>query len=65
MNCKTCEYCHYDKNSNGVNRYYCKHNKNPNIVEHKAASTLICKTKSHSDEMTRKRIPKWCPQINT
>lgn len=64
MKCMKCEYCSYYENKSGLNRYYCIHKLNPDLVASKGGVTLICKTERHGNEMTRKRTPKWCPIQN-
>lgn len=65
MNCENCKYCIFGEGNGNPSRYYCDHPQNPNLVNHISSGTLICKTKRHSTEMTRKRTPKWCPQKDT
>lgn len=57
MNCKDCNYKVFEKSNGSPNRYYCKH---PEALKGVGAR-LICRTKRHSEEVTIKTAPRWCP----
>lgn len=57
MDCKDCEFKHFQKHNGNPNRYYCLH---PKAVEG-VGSRLICRTERHSEAITIKTSPRWCP----
>lgn len=58
MKCKDCEYKSFLERKCGPNRYYCDH---PEAQFGIIRNALICKTERHSEELTIKTSPKWCP----
>lgn len=61
MKCKDCTYKLFSENKSGPSRYYCKHPKARFVRSECEPTPMICRTKRHSDEITIKTSPKWCP----
>lgn len=59
MNCSDCKYKHFESGNGNPNRYYCIHP--VAAVSVNAGARLICKTKRHSEKITIKKSPRWCP----
>lgn len=61
MKCKDCEYKSFLERKCGPNRYYCKHPEARFARSECEPTPLICKTERHSEELTIKTSPRWCP----
>ena len=61
MKCKDCTYKDFLEHKDGPGCYYCKHPKARFARSECEPTPMICKTKRHSDELTIKTSPKWCP----
>ncbi len=59
MKCMDCSYAELSKYKGGINRWYCENRAVKNEIN--AGRELICKCKRHSEELTIKTSPKWCP----
>lgn len=57
MKCKDCDLKVFEKGNGQPNRYYCQH---PKAIAD-VGSRMICRTERHSEELTIKTAPKWCP----
>jgi hypothetical protein len=62
MKCSECKHCKFAPSKDGANRYYCNHKKAGESVN--ASARLLARTKRHSDELTIKKAPRWCPINN-
>lgn len=61
MKCKDCDYKKYWEHKGGPGRYYCEHPDARFAKSECEPTPMICRTKRHSDEITIKTAPKWCP----
>lgn len=61
MKCKDCSYKEFAKVNGGANRWYCTHEAARFVKSECEPTPMICRTKRHSEELTIKTAPKWCP----
>ena len=61
QNCKDCEHKTYGSIKGSSGRYYCKHPEARFVRSECEPTPMICRTGRHSDEITIKTSPKWCP----
>ena len=61
IKCKDCEFKSFLVLKCAPGRYYCKHPDASFARSECEPMPMICKTDRHSDEITIKTSPKWCP----
>ena len=61
MKCKDCDHKKFWSNKGGPGRYYCEHPDARFARSECEPTPMICRTERHSDELTIKTSPKWCP----
>ena len=61
MKCKDCGHKIYVPGKGNPNRYYCHHPEARFARSECEPTPMICRTERHSDELTIKTSPKWCP----
>lgn len=59
MKCRDCNHTKFMKGNGNPNRYYCTHPEAGKEVG--SSARMICRTERHSEEMTTKTSPRWCP----
>lgn len=59
--CTECNHKSFMKGNGRPNRWYC-HNPDARYARSECEPTpMICRTERHSEELTVKTSPKWCP----
>lgn len=61
MKCKDCGQKKYYPGNGNPGRYYCEHPEARYAKSECEPTPMICRTGRHSDEITIKTSPKWCP----